>query len=363
MRISNWKIWIHVLGCIFFLSLAVLFSPDLNTDLDFLKAVGFWRDLTVFVIMLVFFYTSYYLLLPKFFFGEKYLLFGGGLLFFFLLFIFIPSTFFHEQFRQGESGQRIGGIAHRPFHPQNIFIRETRHYFFHFFIVLIFSFFLKIYDGWKTAEKQKAEAELSYLKAQVNPHFLFNTLNSIYSLALEKSDNTAPAIVKLSGLMRYVITESGKDFVLLEKEINYVRDFYDLQKIRLEDTIKMSLIVEGKANENKISPLLLIPFVENAFKYGVNPEENSEIIIKILLGRGKVELTVSNKKVRLNIPGDEKSGLGIKNTSDRLNLLYPAKHELRIINSDDIFNVYLRIDLNGWVDGWMNGGIDNTMNE
>ena len=129
---------------------------------------------------------------------------------------------------------------------------------------------LKINSRLKLAEKEKVNAELSYLKAQINPHFLFNTLNSIYSLAIEKSDYTATAVVKLSSMMRYVITDASHKFVPLEKEINYISNYIELQKLRIDSSIKLMYTVTGDISDKKIAPLVLISFIENAFKYGVN---------------------------------------------------------------------------------------------
>src|ERR1700748_3501739 len=187
---------------------------------------------------------------------------------------------------------------------------------------------LKISNRLKLAEREKVNAELSYLKAQINPHFLFNTLNSIYSLAIEKSDYTATAVVKLSGMMRYVITDASHKFVSLEKEINYISDYIELQKIRLDDSIKLSYSVSGDPADKIVAPLVLISFIENAFKYGVNAEENSEIKIHIDSTKGYVHLRVFNKKVKIQQVNTHTSGLGIENTINRLQLLYPGRHKL-----------------------------------
>jgi sensor histidine kinase YesM len=230
------------------------------------------------------------------------------------------------------------------FHPPP-FRNPFKEHFFEFLAVLSLTLMLKINSRLKLAEKQKVNAELSYLKAQINPHFLFNTLNSIYSLAIEKSDYTATAVLKLSGMMRYVITDVNNKFVPLEKEINYLSDYIELQKIRLDNTIKVDYFVMGDTADKEIAPLVLISFIENAFKYGVNAEENSEIKIQITITKAYLHLSIFNNKVHIHPINTTKSGLGIENTKQRLQLLYPGNHKLIIKDNKDDFSVLLSLYL------------------
>lgn len=195
------------------------------------------------------------------------------------------------------------------------------------------------------AETDKANAELSFLKAQINPHFLFNTLNSIYALAITKSDYTATAVVKLSGMMRYLISESQDEFVLLEKEIAYISDYIELQKMRLGDTVDFTFSVNGLYAGKQIAPLILIAFIENAFKYGVNPEEQSSILIDISVNGPELLLVANNNKVNNATSEAEKTGLGIANAKSRLQFMYPEKHQLQITETDHEFTVTLKINL------------------
>jgi sensor histidine kinase YesM len=228
----------------------------------------------------------------------------------------------------------------RPF-----FLPHISDNFFLFIIVLFVSMTLKINSQLKRTEKEKTEVQLSYLQSQINPHFLFNTLNSIYSLAIEeKSRNTATAIVKLSGMMRYTTTESGSDLVDLDKEITYISNYIDLQKIRLGNTAKITYQTNGIFTGKKIVPLMLIPFIENAFKYGVNAEEDSDISISIVIKDDDLHLSVMNNKVH-RVPDEFKTGVGIKNTKKRLELLYPTRHRLTIEDMDNTFKVTLYLNL------------------
>jgi sensor histidine kinase YesM len=217
--------------------------------------------------------------------------------------------------------------------------------FFLFIIIVFVSMTLKINSQLERSEKEKTETQLSYLQSQINPHFLFNTLNSIYSMAIEeKSQNTATAIVKLSGIMRYTTTESGRDLVDLEKETNYISSYIDLQRIRLGGTADISYQTNGVFAGRKIVPLMLIPFIENAFKHGVNPEEDSTINVSIQVKDSDLYLDVSNNKVH-RVPDEFKSGVGIQNTRKRLELSYPTRHLLTIKDTTDTYTVTLHLHL------------------
>ncbi len=237
-------------------------------------------------------------------------------------------------------------------HRLSIFGFELRHLVFEatqsfvlFLFVILFSLVINTRNQLRATEKEKLNAELSYLKAQINPHFLFNTLNSIYSLAIEKSDATPTAVVKLSGMMRYVLTESSAEFVSLEKEINYIRDFVDLQKIRLGETAEVQFDVSGEYLGNRIAPLILIAFIENAFKHGVNPEERSFITIQIKITNKILFLLVKNKKVNSISNSNLSNLVGLENTINRLNLIYPSKYKLKFNDLADEYSVELTIEL------------------
>jgi sensor histidine kinase YesM len=347
------QLFIHILGCIVFLCLPILFSPDFSNPLTLFKIPPFQRDFIGYVILVLFFYLNYYVLIPKFYFDKKYITFSTIIIACYLFVsivphILIPSTGFQFSLPERESivtGLQNSVPAYRIHHMKKPFFRFFNQHFFEFLIVFTLSLMLKINNRLKMAEKEKVNAELSYLKAQINPHFLFNTLNSIYSLAIEKSDYTATAVVKLSGMMRYVITDASHKFVSLEKEINYISDYIELQKIRLDESIKLSYSVTGDASGKNIAPLVLISFIENAFKYGVNAEENSDLKIHIDITKGYVHLRVFNKKVKIQQINTHTSGLGIENTSNRLQLLYPGRHKLVIKDNKDDFSILLSLHI------------------
>lgn len=188
----------------------------------------------------------------------------------------------------------------------------------------------------------KNQAELAYLKSQVNPHFLFNVLNSLYALAIKKSDKLVDAIPKISDMMRYNIEESKKSFVSLNQELDYLQDYVDIQKLRLTSKTKISYNVTGVAGSKQIEPLLLIAFIENAFKYGVSTEKESEIIINIEIFENYLELYTKNDKVRSY---SNTSGTGLKNTIKRLNHTYHNRYVLDIRDKEDNYIVHLSIKI------------------
>src|SRR6185312_7161146 len=146
-------------------------------------------------------------------------------------------------------------------------------------------------------------------------------------------------------MMRYVITDASHKFVALEKEINYISDYIELQKLRIDSSIKLTYSVTGDMSQKKIAPLVLISFIENAFKYGVNAEENSEIKIDIDVTKSYLHLRVFNKKVKTQKSAESTSGLGIENTQNRLQLLYPGNHKLVINNNANDFSIFLSLYL------------------
>jgi sensor histidine kinase YesM len=202
---------------------------------------------------------------------------------------------------------------------------------------------------WKNAEerRQKSEnanlsAELSQLKSQLNPHFLFNTLNGIYTLSLSKDDAASEAVLKLSHLLRYVMAETSADFVPLERELEHLKHFVALNQMRLTAQTPVLFHIEGKAGGYQIVPLLLLPFIENAFKFGSSARDYSPINVNILIKNNILTFTCQNH-IRNTL--DDSTGIGIANTTRRLELLYPKRYQLDISNQGGIFNVLLKIDM------------------
>jgi LytS/YehU family sensor histidine kinase len=193
-------------------------------------------------------------------------------------------------------------------------------------------------------DTQRSTAELNYLRKQTNPHFLFNTLNSIYSLAYKKSDKVPEAIVSLSELMRYMLYETDNKTVLLEKELNYINNYIELQKLRLNNIENIFVNIHGNTKNKYIEPLLLISFIENAFKYGTDYKGNARVKIKIQIENNNLDFLVENKMEKFETKPNN-SGIGISNIKTRLRLLYPNSHKLTITEKNNNYLVHLSLKL------------------
>lgn len=201
------------------------------------------------------------------------------------------------------------------------------------------------YEQWKwikSLQSQKMEAELSMLKAQINPHFFFNTLNNLYSLSVRNSDKAPDVILKLSDMMRYTIYEGEKERVSLEDEITYLNNYIDLHKIRYKKEVNIGFTQEIE-EENTVAPLLFITLLENAFKHGVESKADKAFVgLHLSSKKGTIVFSIENDLEPSEI-GNEK-GIGLENLRRRLNLIYPKKHEFIITESDGIFKAELTID-------------------
>lgn len=365
MRSRLYGIIIHVVVCIGFILLPYSFgrmgtnfpSISLNSSLD--------RSILIsYVLILSFLYLNYYVLIPRFYFTNRYIIYWSLVIVTCLVVVNIPTLLlntnhasrpprreFNDAVRPDRPpGDRDGrrpdpgpplGEGGAPPYTHGIFISA---------IGVFLTLYIRVNNQWKVNERKKLSAELSSLKFQINPHFLFNTLNSIYALSIrEKGRATADSILKLSGIMRYVVTEAGKDWVPLRDEINYINDYVALQKIRLGPSVQFHYEINGDTGALKISPLILITFIENAFKYGVNPDESSDIRIQIDIHAGSLALRVRNKKVTLGSSEPLSSGVGIENTRARLDFYYSGHYNLNISDDGAYYEVQLTIALAGAV--------------
>lgn len=360
MKDQTRQILIHISAIIGFLSLAFIpFFQGKSNEL-FNPLAG--REFLGYGLLILIFYSNYYILVPKLYFSKRYILYFLAIVLVYLVFrrsgsfIIGQNEFLNRSPHQMigksmpppppifDSGERPAPPPHEHQPEGDVFI-DVNQKIFPFLVVIFFSLILRVSSRWRETEREKMNAELSYLKAQINPHFLFNTLNSIYSLAIMKSDETPTAVVKLSGMMRYVLSEATTDFVSLEKEIVYIKNYIDLQKIRFGESISLDFSINGTTNGKQIAPLILISFIENAFKHGINAEEDSVIKIKIDITAEELFLNVFNKKVAVHISEENKSGLGVENTRNRLELLYPKRHKLSIYDTEKDYLVELSVVL------------------
>ncbi len=291
-------------------------------------------------------YISVYFLLPRFLLKQKYFLFA-----FWLVIISIPLIFIELL---------IGYYIQAPL----LLTEELDLSFFTYdrfisvFILInsitLFASAIKFIKLWFVFQQEKAQlktqsltSELALLRSQINPHFLFNTLNNIDSLVNINPDMASKSLIRLSEIMRYMLYEASEDFVSLDKELEYLKSFVSLQKLRLKAKNYVELNIEGKTNGKKIPPMLIIPFVENAFKHGRKNAAAPGIIIDIKIRPDIYEFEVINYMTKADTEiKDKVGGIGLQNIKRRLELLYKERYVLLIEEEDGKHRVYLKLLIN-----------------
>ncbi|RKD91180.1 sensor histidine kinase [Mangrovibacterium diazotrophicum] len=285
-------------------------------------------------------YINFYLLIPRFLKNQKYIFYT----FWLILTLFVASL---------AASLILSWVDQRNFTR----LLLSANFFTSAGYVLITSLakfladWIELQDIWlryNKAERQRLEAELKTLKAQINPHFLFNSLNNIYSLALIKSDKTPHLILKLSDLMRHVLYESRENFIPLKKEISFVTNFIELQRIRLSEQVKIRYELKGEVSERKIMPLIFEPFLDNAFKHGPKTSTD-DVFIDIRLDIRQDDLTFEvRNSCNPEMIGKAKGahGVGLENVGQRLEMLYGSKdYKLDINTAENVFAVKLNVKL------------------
>ncbi len=194
-------------------------------------------------------------------------------------------------------------------------------------------------------QSEHLKTELAFLRSQVSPHFLFNVMNNMAALARMKSADLEPTILKLSSLMRYMLYENDEDKVLVKHEVQYLKDYIDLQKQRFGEELHLEVAMEVHEDWATIEPMLLIPFVENAFKHGTGWVQDPEIRIDLKVDKGELAFSVSNKIESTPGEKDKTSGIGLTNVRRRLELLYPGRHTLEIDPTGGWFRISLHLKL------------------
>ena len=349
---------IHLLGCLFFLALPYLFDDDgLARFAELPHNPHEQRNLLSHVLAITFFYLNYFVFIPRFYFPKRYVLYS-----FWVLVSFGMAWQMLSVVNRGLLTDTVGRLENPPPPPNppgngppgppGRFLGpkppglppEGSQTFFLFLAGGLLSLAIRINNRWREAERRQLSTELSYLKAQINPHFLFNSLNSIYALAITESDQTAEAIARLSALMRYAIQDTNQPQVPLSGELDYISSYVALQRLRLGDTAAVEFTVNGSPTGLQIAPMLLISVIENAFKYGVNPSHDSYIRIGLTITGSELHSHVFNKKVRT--PANVlTNGIGLSNTRARLELVYPGRHRLLIRDEPADYTVDLYLTL------------------
>lgn len=333
------QVLIHVLAWLIVFSLPYLLSSHYdenrpkNPDSD-----GFFylNTITGFFWVGVF-YLNAFVLTPKFLDSKKYLIYSLLLLFIFCFIILIHGWLFPFL------------IHSVPF----IFLNSFRFFFPTFILTVAVSTIYQFIKDKAKADKhanQKQEenlkTELSFLRSQISPHFIFNVLNNIVALVRMKSDELEPTVMKLSSLMQYMLYETDEEKVLLKSEVEYLQSYIDLQQQRFGSKVKMSVSLNVNESSYEIEPMLLIPFVENAFKHGVGLIENPQINIELYTKDNNLYFFIRNKYNSItNETKDKTSGIGLTNVKRRLNLLYGNNHNLIVNNDGHWYSVSLQIKL------------------
>lgn len=335
---------VHLLGWLFFYSTVLSFLSVAKTGDRFWSILPSFQFIYFILLFPIVFYGNLLVVTPRFFIRQHYILYIG--IFLFLLLLVVQTQPFDHLMGAFRPVESVSGRG-PSFPPPK---RQTRLDIISLILFLfcwVLSTAIPIASAWRAseakavkAEQEKTQAELSFLKAQIHPHFLFNTLNNLYSMALSANPALPASILQLSNIMRYVTDEVKHDFVSLEQEIDCIRDYMDLQKLRLNRATVVEFDCSGEISAKKIAPLILMTFIENVFKYGVSKHEHAPIQISIQSDPGSIRF-YSKNKIFEGTAQLERTGIGIENTKRRLNYLYPDRHLLNISKKDGYFIVQL----------------------
>lgn len=364
------NLWIiHLLGWVLFMSLPLTIvsrAPRADFPVQVLQSGWFWLFFLVYAAL---FYGNLRVLIPKLYLKQHYVAYAGVFVGLFILIYFSQpfEKLIFRKFQQVQQGREVmpepprdGFHGTRPpgpppgLEPRRMprpaqeravdFVSLTL-----FMVVWAIAMAIRLSQEWRQSERrailseaEKAHAELSFFKAQINPHFLFNTLNNIYALAVSSSAHTAPSILKLSQMMRYITEEATENYVPLEDELACLENYVELQKLRLNAKTSLDFSVKGQAEGIRIAPLILMTYVENAFKYGVSNHRESVIRIAVEILGESVQFFCQNRIIERS-KDEERTGVGILNTRKRLDLLYSGSYDLDICNDGEVFTVYLKL--------------------
>lgn len=323
--------WLLLFGLWFLLRYEGYVTPALAFKITFIKIV----DLMLMV------YTTNYLLIPFLLYRKRYVLFV-------LLFIaMILASSFTKMYI-------IGQVANDPtiFSGGNLKARIYDNVIPHFFLVIAGAAFKLVFDQLRLQKriaelaKENAEAELNFLKSQINPHFLFNSLNAVYFLIDKSNPDARQALHTFSDMLRYQLYEANGEKIPIEKEINYLQDYVHLQQLRKDENYKVQFNCSPEVKNFSIEPLLLIPFVENAFKHiSHKPNEANFVKVDLTRSNGYFEFAVENSREKGIYTTEQHGGIGMNNVKRRLELLYPDTHKLDVRDEADTFKINLKLKI------------------
>ncbi len=351
LKVGEWFKQLNIekilLSLVLLAALYWAYATTLGENLPFFL-IAFFKWFALFFTGYAFYWLNHYLLIEQVFKNKGifyYLIaFVGLAMFFFPIAALLYKYVHFQSYQAGPSiwipkGERTTNFYYFP--------TET------VWATMFYSIpFILVYQWWKqkndivTLEKEKSASELNALKQQVNPHFLFNTLNSLYALGIEEeSKKTADGIAKLGTLMRYNLNDAQKEFISLSKEIDYIKKYIELQELRITSNNELRInLVQENLEEYQIAPLLLIPFIENAFKYGVSTTEKTFLDLNVSIHNNWLVMELSNTVIHQK-EAKSSNGIGLSNTRKRLAALYPQQYELIIEETPTEFEVHLEINL------------------
>jgi hypothetical protein len=343
MSFSLKTIVVHLLLILLFISIPIISSPDFHYSLDIFTVPPFIRNFFGYLLIIGFFYLNYYLLFPRFFLRKKKVIYAFWVIVCFLVIIGLDYILFpHPHHPRPHFNPEFGPRPPRPPFDFHLLINLL----VPFLLILLFSISLGLNRKTKQIELDKYQAELQNLKYQLQPHFLFNSLNNIYSISILEPQKTPNYILELSEILRYLLKTDGSLIVQLSDDLRFCKQYIDLQKLRFAEDDNWSITIPEVPSDLQISPFLMMPIIENVFKYGIHPDKESPIKIEVRVTKNKLLLTTFNRKN--NHSGENlllTQSLGLTKTKERLDLLFPGKHQLGIRETEHDFQVDLEIEL------------------
>jgi two-component system, LytTR family, sensor kinase len=319
------NILLHVLCSILIIIVPIVFIPLKSDQPDFMN----FLMISFTMLQVAAFYFNAYALYPRLLLRKKITRYILSVVFTSIVVALLPSL--------------IEILRGRPV--PNLFVHTVIKIFIGLFVMAAATAYRFILDVIKQQNilQENLSMELSFLRSQVSPHFMFNALNSMVSLARKRSDKLEPALLKMSDLMHYMLYDSDEDKVNLQREVEYIRSYIDLQTLRFGNSVKILFMV-NVPKDHCIEPMLLIPLIENAFKHGAAIADEPEISIDLQSNEKEIRLSVSNKTTLMSIVNADKvKGIGLNNLQRRLKILYPDNHQLSTVKNGDWFHASLKI--------------------
>jgi two-component system sensor histidine kinase AlgZ len=348
-RMTFARVTAHLL---FWLAVYMMYTTLYSIPISY--ATSLRNNLFFVPLHVLYFYTLAYWLVPKYLFSGRYLWFVAFqiLIMIFLvlasrtvvIYIANPYILSHEVVNQWDFIEQ----RRKPYWEQISNIQGLANAWKATNMIVWGALFIKLFKMWMERKQAALQAELNALKGQVHPHFLFNTLNNLYALTLNNSPNSPQVVLGLSDILRYMLYECNAEKVSLKQEVLVLQQYISLEKLRYEDRLDLNFTIEGSLDDKLIAPLIMLPFLENAFKHGASEKQGDAWININLAVRGNVlKFKVSNSKPE-QIPAnaDKHYGhIGLQNVKKRLDLLYSGAYELKILNDDDAFLVVFELQL------------------